>query len=54
MTIGLVLTELCYLDEQSELRTHLNKMSFEEILKFQNKLGLKKYFFERGDCLELS
>ena len=30
---------------QSGLKKELNKMSFEEVQKLQNKLGLKKYAF---------
>lgn len=32
-------------EEPSELKKELNKMSFEEVQKLQNKLGLKKYYF---------
>lgn len=30
-------------EEDSELKQELNKMSFEDVQKLQNKIGLKKY-----------
>ncbi len=35
---------------KNELQKELNKMSFEDIQKLQNKLGLKKYWVSSQKC----